>query len=394
LEIQEVWQVSPGTFKYPGAAIIGRKRSSTAKLKDVEIAGYLAKESGAEKVEFTVASIGTQRSAWLLQKQGLPAAGSSTAEMPQQGADLMPRTAVCVELIDTSEPERRVDTPHQGTPWSFTVKAAKEMKTERFAGRVASRFIHFMAQSENLLPFVLGSHRAPIAIPAVREKDGSWRIYDEADIRRMGFTQTARRFQAINKKLLGVGQGKTLQARIDERGKLAKQVIGKTGYVVVTGAGGKHICAACLPAADARKLAFDQTLYWQLCDDEDEAWYRVGMLNSYAMTEAIMPFNPKGDFGERHVHTLPYRLMPAFDESNDDHRRIAELARKLAEIAGKAVTDDEYLNDPTRSLPARRTKLREQLGATKEFKELETLCAFALGTTAFGDEGGSANDDQ
>ena len=31
-EISEVWQVAPGTFKYPGAALIGHKRSATASL--------------------------------------------------------------------------------------------------------------------------------------------------------------------------------------------------------------------------------------------------------------------------------------------------------------------------------------------------------------------------
>ena len=386
LEIDEVWQVAPGTFKYPAAAIIGHKRSGAAKLKHIAIAGYLAEESGLEKVDFSVASIGTTRTAWLLEKQGIPAASSSEAEMPQQGADLMPRTAVCIEILDEAAPEYRVDTPHKGSPWSFTVKASKEMKGERFSGRVAPRFIHFMAQSENLLPFVLGEHRAPIAIPATRANDGSWCLHDEADIRRQGFTQTARRFQAINQKLTQVGQGKTLQARIDERGKLTKQVLGASGYVVLTGAGGKHICAACLPVTEMRKLAIDQTLYWQICDDEDEAWYRVGMLNSHAMTEAIMPFNPKGDFGERHVHTLPYRLMPAYDPSNDDHVRISELAQELAGMAAEAVKADVYLNDANRSLPARRAKLRGYLGAAKQFEELEDLCASALGTTAFGDD--------
>jgi hypothetical protein len=77
-----------------------------------------------------------------------------------------------------------------------------------------------MAQSENLLQFVLGAHRAPIALPALRDADGNWQIYDEAEIRRMGFTQTARRFQTINEALTKVGQGKTLQQRIDDRGKL------------------------------------------------------------------------------------------------------------------------------------------------------------------------------
>jgi hypothetical protein len=386
LEIDEVWQVVPGTFKYPGAAIIGRKRSSTAKLKDTPIAGYVAQESGLEKVDFSVASIGTKRTAWLMEKQGVPATSSGAAEMPQQGADLMPRTAVCIEILDEAAPEYRVDTPHKGSPWSFTVKASKEMKGERFSGRVAPRFIHSIAQSENLLPFVLGKNRAPIAIPATRTKDGGWVVHDEAEIRRQGFTLTARRFQAINQKLTQVGQGKTLQARIDERGKLTKQALGTAGYVVLTGAGGKHICAACVPVSEARKLAIDQTLYWQLCDDEDEAWYRVGMLNSHAMTEAITPFNPKGDFGERHVHTLPYRLMPAFDPSNEDHVNISTLARELAGVAAVAVMGDPYLKDASRGLPARRSKLRKTLGAAKQFSELEALCASALGTTAFGDD--------
>ena len=33
------------------------------------------------------------------------------------------------------------------------------------------------------------------------------------------------------------------------------------------------------------------------------------LLNSDAITEAIRPFNPQGDFGARHVHTLPHRVI-------------------------------------------------------------------------------------
>jgi methylase of polypeptide subunit release factors len=392
-EINEVWQVAPGTFKYPGAALIGHKRSGTAKLKDVAIKGCFARSAGLEGVDFSIATIGTKRTAWLLEKQGVPVAASTAAAMPQQGADLMPRTAVCVEVLDKSGPEYRVDTPHQGSPWSFTVKASKELKAERFPGHVSPDFIHLMAQSENLLPFILGDNRAPIAIPAMRAADGRWRIYDEPEIRKMGLIQTTRRFQAINKKLVSVGQGKSLQARIDERGKLQKQALGKTGSLVLAGAGGKHICAACVPVADADRLVIDQTLYWQVYEDENEAWYRVGMLNSHAMTEAIMPFNPKGDFGERHVHTLPYRLMPAYAPSNDDHVRIATLARELSGIVAGIVKADAYLCDASRSLPVRRGRIRKQLSSTNQYQELETLCATALGTTAFGDDSEAAISD-
>ncbi len=379
LEIAEVWQVAPGTFKYPGAAIIGTKRSSAAGLQGKPIAGFLASTGGMQKAEFSTRAIGTERTAWVLEKEGLPIIAAGMAEMPQQGADLMPRTALCIEVLKEGGAEYRVDTPRKDTTWGFTVKAAKEIKDERFPGHVAPRFIYLMAQSENLLPFLLGEHRAPIAVPAERDGAGAWKIYDEKEIRGQGFTETARRFQAINAKLGKIGQGKTLQQRVDERGKLAKQMFGDQGYLIVAGAGGKYICAACLPVAEAHDLIIDQTLYWKVIANETEAWFCVGMLNSQALTEAITPFNPKGAFGERHIHALPYRLMPHFDSGNEDHLRIAALARKAAAIAQAIVAKDEKLSDPSRALTSRRSKLRSLLADTDELREMEQLCAAALG---------------
>jgi methylase of polypeptide subunit release factors len=386
LDIAEVWQVAPGTFKYPGAAIVGTKQNSVAGLKAKPIAGLLALPGGVQKAEFSTRAIGTERTAWVLEKEGLPIISAGMAEMPQQGADLMPRTALCVEILKESGAEYRVDTPRKDSTWGFTVKAAKEMKEERFPGHVAPRFIYRIAQSENLLPFLLGDHRAPIAIPAERDGAGVWKIYDEKEIRGQGFTESARRFQAVNAKLSKIGQGKTLQQRIDERGKLTKQVFGNDGYLIVAGAGGKYICAACLPVADAQDLVIDQTLYWKVIADEDEAWFCIGMLNSQALTEAITPFNPKGAFGERHIHALPYRLMPHFDSANEDHLRIAVLARAAATIAADLVANESNLSDPNRALTSRRGKLRSLLADTKELREMEQLCAATLGITLVADD--------
>ena len=300
--------------------------------------------------------------------------------------DLMPRTAVCIEILNEADPGFRVDTPVPGTSWAFTVKAAKELKGERFPGHVAPEFIHRMAQSENLLPFVLGAHCAPIAIPAFRDSDGVWRICDESAIRRMGFIETAKRFRAINTSLEDVGKGISLQERIDVRLQLTKQVFGADGHLILTGAGGNHICAACVPGAGGTNLVVDQTLYWRFVRDEDEAWYCVGMLGSRAMTEAIKPFNPKGAFGERHIHALPYRLMPGFHPNNEDHTSIGVLARLMAEEAVKIVAGDDYLQDPNKALTRRRTRLRERLWTTTEFKELDRLCSAVLGTSATSDD--------
>jgi len=258
-------------------------------------------------------------------------------------------------------------------------------------GHVAPRFIYRMAQSENLLPFVLGAHRAPMALPALRASGGTWSILDETEIRRQGFTQTARRFDAINQKLKTVGKGKTLQQRIDERGKLSKQVFGAAGHLILAGAGGKIICAACLPVAQAQDLVVDQTLYWKVVADADEAWYQVGMLNSVALTNATLAFNPKGDFGERHLHTLPYRMMPTYDAGNGDHRKIAALAKDIAVLAEGHCTTDPYLADPVKALTARRRKLRALLEGSPLLVQLETLARSALAGTSTASTGGSGS---
>lgn len=382
LEIKEMWQVEPGTFKYPGAALVGKRHGKVNEVRDEGISGFLATESGLENVDFSLRHLSSDRSAWLLEKSGQPASIVATAEIPQQGADLMPRTAVCIEILNEDGPEIRVNTPASGSPFGFTVKSAKELKGERFPGFVAPNFVFWIAQSENLLPFVLGEHCAPLALPALRDDDGTWQIKSDVEIRRMGFTQTARRFKRINDRLGTVGQSKTLQERIDERSKLTKQVFPSSGYLVLGGAGGKHICAACVQIEQNSALVIDQTLYWQFVSTEKRAWYRVGLLNSQAMTEAILPFNPKGDFGPRHIHTLPYRLMPTFDEQNEDHVKISDLAAEIGQEALNVIAEDPYLQDPAKALHIRRTKLREKLLQSERFQEMEVLYAGILGTTA------------
>lgn len=381
LEIGEVWQVVHGTFKYPGAAIIGHKRGSPNGLASKPISGFVAVPGSLEAADFSVRQLGPKRTAWVLEKAGMPATLGGMDGVPQQGADLMPRTAVCVEIVTPTGSEYRVETPAAGSPWAFAVKAAKELKDAKFPGFVSPRFLCRMAQSENLLPFVFGSHTVPVALPAIRGTNGAWKVYDDAEIGRMGLTQTARRFSAINAKLKDVGKGKSLQERVDERSKLSKQVLGGSGYLLLAGAGGKYICAACIPVVEAQDLVIDQTLYWKTVPTLSEARFFVGMLNSNALTQAILPFNPKGDFGERHIHALPYRLMPQFSADNEDHIRISELVAEIEVATMALVSGDAYLNDPAKQLPVRRRRVREKLASHPAIIELDTISALLLGTS-------------
>nr|WP_145924096.1 hypothetical protein [Halomonas elongata] len=135
-----------------------------------------------------------------------------------------------------------------------------------------------------------------------------------------------------------------------------------------------------MPVAEATQLVIDQTLYWQVVTEEAEAWFRTGILNSTALTEAILPFNPKGDFGPRHIHTLPYRLIPPYDSANDDHQALVIATRKVSEEAAALAVEDAYIGDPNRSLPVRRRRMREYLLKSDAFLEVNRLSAGILGT--------------
>ena len=83
--------------------------------------------------------------------------------------------------------------------------------------------------------------------------------------------------------------------------------------------------------------------------------------------------------------------MPRFDPNNEDHIRIGTLARLIAYEAANIVAGDDYLQDPNKALPRRRTRLRERLWSIAAFNELNQTCSAVLGTTLVADaaEGGA-----
>ena len=379
-EISEVWKIAPGTFKYPGAAIIGSKSEQTRGFV-TEPTAAVASSDGVVPADLSLLSTGTGRTAWVLERGGKAAAVDTSSPPPQQGADIMPRVAVCVEIRSSLGGQIRVDTPKRDSQYGYVLGAAKVLREARFPGVVAPQFVWKMAYSNNLLPYVFGNSRPPVVIPAIRDGERAWSVLSTTEIRRLGYRSSAIRFQEIDRALAASGKGESLHRRIDMRGKLSKQIFPSEGFLLMAGAGGKHTCAACIPVAEAKQLVIDQTLYWKVVRDSLETWFLVGMLNSRAMTDTIEPFNPKGSFGERHVHTLPYRLMPAFDPMNDVHTVIATRAQYAAELAREIVKLNPYLGDARKALSVRRSRLRDALVGEEPVRELEILCAQVLGTT-------------
>jgi hypothetical protein len=249
----------------------------------------------------------------------------------------MPRTAVCVDVMERT-----------GTEWKVgTLDSAAKAPRQEVSGFVAPQFLFRMVQSQNLLPFVCAEPFAIIALPA---RDTAAAIGRDA---RRGSDPRARlpsHRHAIRSDRRGArrriessaARGRSTSAT-NCRDSVFRRII-----TSLTGAGGGISCAACLPVNGHEDIVIDQTVYWRLVASSGEAWYRVGLLNSDAITEAIRPFNPQGEFGERHLHTLPHRVLPVFDPSNEDHRRIASLAEPLDVGVAAIIGADPQIPDRQR----------------------------------------------
>ena len=267
LEISEVWQVAPGTFKYPGAAIIGHKRAKTAGLAAKPIAGFLAEPSGLIAADFSVQTLGSQRTAWVLAKEGMPVAAGGMCRLPQQGADLMPGRPCASRSKMRPAPNTR-STRASASPRFFAVKAAKELKAS--GSPVTSPLATSTAwqQSENLLPFTLGAHCAPIAIPAERDASGAWLICDEADIRR--WDTPTRPAGSDGSTPSSPRSARASRSKAASTNAAIEQATFRWEWIHHPGWGRRQAYLRRLPAGrGSPRLVIDQTLYWKVFGNED-----------------------------------------------------------------------------------------------------------------------------
>jgi hypothetical protein len=176
-----------------------------------------------------------------------------------------------------------------------------------------------------------------------------------------------------------------LFALINTRGKLIQQAIAPSGYLVMTGAGGGVVCAGYMDVTrdDPTRLIIDQTIYWAQVATEDEAIYLTGLLNSDAINEIIKEFQPRGAFGERHVHKLPFGVTPPYDADQPAHQDVVINTRALMQAyAALKVMQPALLtllNPNSGSLSSRRKKLMQYIKNLPPYQLYEEACRALYG---------------
>lgn len=199
-QIDELWDVIRETFKAPCVALIGHKTTVPGVVDAAHVAGFISEPENHTRVEFSVHALGSRRTAWSMSEAGAgTTAGATGYLVPNQGADLMPRTAVCVTVLDRAGAEWKVATPTTTGEFAHVVADSKKMKSARFNGFVAPCFIHGMLQSKGLVPFAFDSRLSSVAVPVTRAKDRSLAFASDEEIRAAGFRQTANRFARVDR---------------------------------------------------------------------------------------------------------------------------------------------------------------------------------------------------
>ena len=173
--------------------------------------------------------------------------------------------------------------------------------------------------------------------------------------------------------------------KINIRNKLDKQSFALARWLVLSNAGGANPCAAYIDmnSLDKNKLIIDQTLYWYLAESEEEALFIVGILNSGTLSAAISDFQPQGGFGARHIHTIPYKIIPRFNADDDSHMEVVTRTKEIIAEWNEFCNSDKigkYLVPNSGSLNSRRRKLQTALKTMPSYAKYEEACTSILCT--------------
>lgn len=374
-QITALWELPQNTFKNKGIVLSGAK--SGQKTPDTLQGRVYSGVRKYESCEYTLNHQG-RRSAWTNRGQDaglMEMLGEATWKF-MEGCDLFPRTVLFHDFRKRADGNWDIR-PIERTSglWYLINDIKKECCNDLRADAFDQKYIFDAYISKHLSPFYLAAP-AKVLMPGQKIR-GEWKALTPAD-RALMNAGTAYCFEEIERKN-GKELGTYLLSVINIYGKLMRQDFSHKQWLVLSSAGGSNPCAAyiSLDEIDRSRIIIDQTLYWYLTDSEEEAVYITGLLNSDALSDIIKDFQPEGGFGKRHIHTIPYKIIPAFDPEDPLHMEMAAKTRALmGEWAGRCREDlfARLLEPDSGALPTRRKRQQTEIRRLSAYGEYEAAC--------------------
>ncbi|GAB1088654.1 MAG: N-6 DNA methylase [Shewanella algae] len=391
LNFVEVWDVGKETFGKTNlaAALIGKK----GHLESGALTGRFVSESHVDVTYPLHLSTLKKRNAWTKTKVVLTGGGSFDFE---QGADIMPRTPWFHEVSDLVGPGgiKKLDIQpisRANSKFKYLISSPKKCKDFRaVATTVSSDWGFEVLTSAHLLQFLVNDPAT--AILPLKRRDTLGRVIKQAEVSAFAADRAAdnhfsRVFAALKAadgwNVDSIDLDYVFDERLNVRNKITKQEFSSGDLLVVYSASGDYPAAAkfTVTPGTADKLIIDQTLYWMVVNDNEQADYIVGLMNSSRLSEVIRPFQPAGLQGRRHLHLIPPSVIPEWDPSNQLHVDVIATTRALfseLELAIQNCPDIRHVVETPSVVSRRRTALRKLLATLPSYDAYEKACALVV----------------
>lgn len=375
-KVASIWELPNDTFRNRAVVLSGEKSATVQEV----INGRVYDRPGEyEECTYTLNQQGN-RTAWTNNRGGdVDIADVNVGYLHRftQGCDLFPRKALFHRYIPRLNGNWDiVPIERAGDLWYLVSDSRENLCDDLVAEDFENDFVYDIFISKHLSPFIMAAPAKGL-IPGRKVQD-EWRPLFPEDLALLN-ASTAYVFQQIAE---AVGQDLVpfLSETINIRGKLYRQIFSARDFLVLSSAGGANPCAAYIDLRDfdRSRIVIDQTLYWYLAETEDEAIYISGLLNSSALRDAIFDFQPEGGFGRRHIHTLPYQIIPAFNSENDAQREVVEATRVLIEEWRTVCEIEQYqnmLNPNSSTLSSRRRRQQDTIRELNSYERYATACS-------------------
>lgn len=362
-----IWELPNDTFKNRAIAVFGHK-INYVELSEIEGAIVLDKNN-IEPARFYVQKSGDLQ-IWTNTPSEFERIDFSCYKF-QQGADIMPRFLFFFNLQSSGNKY----TLSQLSPHCSYSYFLKDMKVGKdFCPPAISvdkkRFFDVLI-SNVLTPFNIST--CPKALlPIKRDNEGKWTGLENVDM--LSLTRSLKTFFNQMKNRYIACKGKNINSLFEVLNvfsKLEKQQIPIGSFLVVYGAGGSKTCAAYMKVDN--EIIIDQTVYYYVANTEDEAIFMTALLNSNSIEKVNAAYQSQGQFGKRHIHTLPADSIPAFDYDNQNHVELVSITKSLIRSL-KEKTPKDKINPNKGPVAIRRKAINKILVGLPEYEDYEDLC--------------------
>ncbi len=370
-EFIDLEDVSP-LFNVPSCVIVAQK-AFDKDLKDIKrltVSGQLEIRNAVWKE--AEKQLGFEYGQIPIEKLFLPATmRSHYFNRFKQGATIVPRFMWFVQPAVT----KGLGVINQAKPSLVTEsgidKVAKEpWKGNTLEGAVESKFLYATLLAGNLIPF--GYMKLSLLVLPLTTAMGKGQIVGSSDALTMGCSGASEWFskaESLWNSKRKEGSQMDIYERLDYRKLMTAQH--PTGfYSVLYNTSGTNLASCVIDTNGAKSLqaegistqgfVAESVTYQFQTELENEAHYLCAVLNSAYVNEVIKPYQPRGTWGERHIHRRPFEVLPIpkFDASNDKHLKLAELSKEYHKKV--EVLRNQYQG---KSIGYQRGKIREALSS-------------------------------